>query len=91
MVPTFTLAEAQAAIHQALRLNASAPVDRVGRIALDARDRTLRRWLAQAEREAASTIGCKHLFGANWKGPALDSLLRDCAFHRDAAKVGAAA
>lgn len=80
-LPSYTLASARSAIRAALRANASAQVDRVGRIALDAADRTLKGWLAIAENPQTP----EWRFGKNWGGPGLQSVLASCGFHRDIA------
>ena len=74
MLPTYTLPAAATAIESCLSANASAQVDRFDLFRLAAHDDRLRGWLKMARNPPNTEC----LFGRNYMGPALDSVLRDC-------------
>lgn len=78
----FTLPAAISACEQAISANEAAATDRVNRLILDGLTARLRAYLAAAEREQASALGSKHLFGANWRGPSLADILASSDLHR---------
>ena len=73
-LPTFSLPAAATAIESCLSANASAQVDRIDRIRLEAHSGRLRWWLRVA-RDKRTVPWC---FNEFWNGPALSDVLRDC-------------